>query len=149
MCPPTEIRTAGQAIAELGRRMARLILTTDQLDLYNQSPLRVFLTGPPGTGKTLMLVLMGLKWLREQKDVHVLSTRPGSLAASTQIQLQLENTMSEDQATFAGHGNVVLKHYDLYHREWDVGRAVRDLSAASQAGGRLYILMDEAAVGDE
>ncbi|KAK7094313.1 uncharacterized protein [Littorina saxatilis] len=45
-----EVRTAGQAVAELGRRLALLILTLQQLDLLNRDPQLVFLTGPPGTG---------------------------------------------------------------------------------------------------
>ncbi|XP_070208129.1 uncharacterized protein [Littorina saxatilis] len=45
-----EVRTAGQAVAELGRRLALLVLTLQQLDLMNRNPRLVYLTGPPGTG---------------------------------------------------------------------------------------------------
>ncbi|KAK7094320.1 uncharacterized protein [Littorina saxatilis] len=45
-----EVRTAGQAVAELGRRLALLVLTLHQLDLLNRDPRLVCLTGPPGTG---------------------------------------------------------------------------------------------------
>ncbi|KAK7094336.1 hypothetical protein V1264_007976 [Littorina saxatilis] len=45
-----EVRTAGQAVAELGRRLALLVLTLQQLDLMNRNPRLVCLTGPPGTG---------------------------------------------------------------------------------------------------
>ncbi|KAK7094307.1 uncharacterized protein [Littorina saxatilis] len=45
-----EVRTAGQAVAELGRRLALLVLTLAQLDLLNRDPRLVYLTGPPGTG---------------------------------------------------------------------------------------------------
>ncbi|XP_070203208.1 uncharacterized protein [Littorina saxatilis] len=46
-----EVRTAGQAVAELGRRLALLVLTLQQLDLMNRDPPRVCITGAPGTGK--------------------------------------------------------------------------------------------------
>ncbi|XP_070207916.1 uncharacterized protein [Littorina saxatilis] len=45
-----EVRTAGQAVAELGRRLALLVLTLQQLDLLNRDPRLVCLAGPPGTG---------------------------------------------------------------------------------------------------
>ena len=45
-----EVRTAGQAVAELGRRLAFLVLTQQQFDIMVRSPPLVFLTGPPGTG---------------------------------------------------------------------------------------------------
>ena len=38
-------------MAEHGRRQACLVMTPRQLDLMDQSPPRVFLTGPPGTGR--------------------------------------------------------------------------------------------------
>ncbi|KAK7094315.1 uncharacterized protein [Littorina saxatilis] len=45
-----EVRTAGQAVAELGRRLALLVLTRQQLIIMNRNEQRVCLTGPPGTG---------------------------------------------------------------------------------------------------
>ena len=48
--PRVEVRTLGEAVAELGRRLACLVLTLQQLDLMQRSPPRVYLTGPPGTG---------------------------------------------------------------------------------------------------
>lgn len=48
--PRVEVRVAGEAVAELGRRLAYLVLTLQQLDLMQRSPPRVFLAGPPGTG---------------------------------------------------------------------------------------------------
>lgn len=45
-----EVRTAGQALAELGQRLALLVLTLQQVDLMNRDPPRVCITGPPGTG---------------------------------------------------------------------------------------------------
>ena len=40
----------GEAVAELGSQLARLVLTPQQLDLMQRDPPLVFLTGPPGTG---------------------------------------------------------------------------------------------------
>ena len=48
--PRVEVRTLGEAVAELGRRLACLVLTLQQLDLMQRSPPLVYLTGPPGTG---------------------------------------------------------------------------------------------------
>ena len=45
-----EVRTAGEAVAELGRALAWLVLTSHQCDIMHQSPHLVMLTGPPGTG---------------------------------------------------------------------------------------------------
>ena len=49
--PHVEVRTEGEAVAEMGGRLACLVLTLQQLDVMHRSPPRVFLTGPPGTGK--------------------------------------------------------------------------------------------------
>ena len=48
--PRVEVRTVGEAVAELAQRLAYLVLTRQQLDLMQRSPPLVFLTGPPGTG---------------------------------------------------------------------------------------------------
>ena len=45
-----EVRTAGEAVAVLGRALAWLVLTSHQCDIMHRSPPRVMLTGPPGTG---------------------------------------------------------------------------------------------------
>ena len=49
--PHVEVRMEGEAVAEMGGRLACLVLTLQQLDIMHRSPPRVFLTGPPGTGK--------------------------------------------------------------------------------------------------
>ena len=48
--PRVEVRTVGEAVSELGRQLARLVLTPQQLDLMQRDPPLVFLNGPPGTG---------------------------------------------------------------------------------------------------
>ena len=45
------VRTEAEAVAELGWRLALLVLTVQQLDLMTRAPPRIFLAGPPGTGK--------------------------------------------------------------------------------------------------
>ena len=45
-----EVRTAGEAVAVLGRALACLVLTSHQCDIMHRSPPLVMLTGPPGTG---------------------------------------------------------------------------------------------------
>ena len=45
-----EVRTAGEAVAVLGRALACLVLTSQQCDIMQRSPRLVMLTGPPGTG---------------------------------------------------------------------------------------------------
>ena len=40
----------GEAVAELGSQLARLVLTPQQLDLMQRDPPLVYLNGPPGTG---------------------------------------------------------------------------------------------------
>ena len=94
------------------------------------------------TGKTVMLVLMGMRWLREGCDVHVVSTRPDCLAASRVIQHQLELTACITQ----GDSSVPSVHfhsYDMYKCEADLDRAISDLKTVSQCR-QLRVLMDEA-----
>ena len=159
-----EVRTDGEAVSELGRRLARLVLTPRQLDLTRRAPPRVCITGPPGVGKTVMLILMGLKWLLEGQDVHVISTRPASLAASQVMYYQLSMTAkayrsSEPRpkriaasshagsgAAAGGAAAVHLHRFDFY-KEGDVDEAIRDLSAAAK-DGQLHVLMEEAVFSD-
>ena len=48
------VRTEGQAVAEAGRRLARLVLAQDQLGVLARNMPRVYLCGPPGTGKRIL-----------------------------------------------------------------------------------------------
>ena len=152
--PRVEVRTEGEAASELGRRLARLVLTPQQLGLMKWAPSRVCITGPSGTGKTLMLVLIGIRWLRQDRDVHVVSTFPGSLAASRVIRHQLKMTVAvssssseytppQSSSAAVPAGTVRFHAYDLYDSEADVDRALADLLEAVR-GGRLCVLVDEA-----
>ncbi|KAK7105175.1 uncharacterized protein [Littorina saxatilis] len=137
-----EVRTAGQAVAELGRRLALLVLTLQQLGLMNRDPPLVYITGAPGTGKTVVLVLQGLRWLRQGHDVHVLSTLYDTRAVSTSIKQQLEMSLSAGPTPSLTPGSVPYHQYDFYKEE-DVEKAVADLVACMK-NGHLHVLVDEA-----
>jgi hypothetical protein len=95
-------------------------------------------------GKTLMLILQGLRWLREGRFVHVLSnTGPVPQPSATQIAHQLRSTMmaSSNEATSA----VKMRQLNpAIEEEAEVTRAVKELTKFAKArGDQLYILMDE------
>ncbi|XP_070183249.1 uncharacterized protein [Littorina saxatilis] len=138
-----EVRTAGQAVAELGRRLALLVLTLQQLGLMNRDPPLVCITGAPGTGKTVVLVLQGVRWLRQGHDVHVLSTRYATRAVSTSIKQQLEMSLSAGPTPSLTPGSVSYHRYNFWDREADVEQAVTDLLACVK-NGHLHVLIDEA-----
>ncbi|KAK7094259.1 hypothetical protein V1264_007903 [Littorina saxatilis] len=137
-----EVRTAGQAVAELGRRLALLVLTLQQLDLMNRDPPRICLTGPPGTGKTVVLVLQGLRWLLQGHDVQVVSTIHGTQAAIRMVAGQLGMALSAHPTSPPTPGTVAVHKYDFYNREADVQQAVTDLLARVK-DGQLHVLLDE------
>ncbi|KAK7106745.1 uncharacterized protein [Littorina saxatilis] len=138
-----EVRTAGQAVAELGRRLALLVLTLQQLGLLNRDPPRVCISGAPGTGKTVVLVLQGVRWLRGGHDVHVLSTQYATRALNTSITQQLGMSLSAGPTPSLTPGSVSYHKYDFLNREEDVEKAVTDLVACVK-NGHLYVLLDEA-----
>ena len=100
----------------------------------------LFLFFSPRTGKTIMLVLQGLRQLRQGRDVDIVSTHPDSLAANVLIQHQLEMTLLADPSASPAPGTVRLHQYN-FRQESDVDKAVRDLSVRD---GPLCVLMDEA-----
>ena len=95
------------------------------------------------TGKTILLVLQGLRWARQGRDVDVVSIDPDTLAASLMIQHQLQVTLSADSTTSPTPGTVRLHQYDLHRNKSDVDRAVKDLLSVVQ-GDTLCVLVDEA-----
>ncbi|XP_070203221.1 uncharacterized protein [Littorina saxatilis] len=139
-----EVRTAGQAVAELGRRLALLVLTLQQLGLMNRDPPLVCITGAPGTGKTVVLVLQGVRWLRRGHDVHLLSTSFDTRAVSTSIKQQLEMSLSAGPTPSLTPGSVSFHRHNFLDREEDVEQAVTDLVAACMKNGHLHVLVDEA-----
>ncbi|XP_070203630.1 uncharacterized protein [Littorina saxatilis] len=138
-----EVRTAGQAVVELGRRLALLVLTLQQLDLMSRDPPLVCITGAPGTGKTVVLVLQGSRWLRQGHDVHVLSTWGDTWAVNTSITQQLEMSLRAGPTPSLTPGSVSYHRYNLWDREADVEQAVNDLLACVK-NGHLHVLIDEA-----
>ncbi|XP_070208368.1 uncharacterized protein [Littorina saxatilis] len=142
--PRVEVRTKGQLVAELGWRLAQLILTLEQLDLMNRDPKLVCITGPPGTGKTVVLVLQAVRWILQGRDVHVVSTRCASWAVSILIQRQITSTATKAATRQQQKsGKAILHEYDINNPE-DVTRAVKELSEAAGRDGKLCVILDEA-----
>lgn len=143
LTPRVEVRTEGEAVSETGERIARLTLTPDQVELLCRAPPRVYITGPPGTGKTVVLVLMGLQWLREGHDVHVVSTWRESRAVSYLIEKQLNHTLAAGGRTEGeGEGKVYRHDYDLVDKDTPVCAATE--LATHATNGSLYVIADEA-----
>ena len=95
------------------------------------------------TGKTILLVLQGLRWARQGRDVDVVSIEPDTLAASLMVQHQLQVTLSADSTTSPTLGTVRLHQYDFLRNKSDVDRAVKDLLSVVQ-GDTLCVLVDGA-----
>ncbi len=95
------------------------------------------------TGKTILLVLQGLRWARQGRDVNVVSIDPDTLAASLMVQHQLQVTLSADSTTSPTPGTVRLHQYDFRRHKSDVNRAVKDLLSVVK-GDTLCVLVDEA-----
>ena len=89
------------------------------------------------------MVLQGLRWARQGRDVDVVSIDPDTLAASLMIQHQLQVTLSADSTTSPTPGTVRLRQYDFRRHKSDVDRAVKDLLSVVQ-GDTLCVLVDEA-----
>ncbi|KAK7479369.1 hypothetical protein BaRGS_00029361, partial [Batillaria attramentaria] len=123
-------------------KLARLVLTPDQLTLLSAGHDLVMLTGPTGTGKTAVLGLKGLQWLREGHDVHVPSTLPSTRASSRLIYYQLQLTLSEDPTMPSTAGKVHLHLFDICNAPGDKERVVNTLASASK-DQELFVLMDE------
>ncbi|XP_070207994.1 uncharacterized protein [Littorina saxatilis] len=134
---PVEVRTEGEAVAELAWRLARLVLTLQQLNLINQNLPRVFITGPPGTGKTVVLVLQGLRWLLQGHDVQVVSTRYSTRAVNSMITELLERYRGLDPTLSPRRSVMSYRQYNIYREN-----VVKKLLAHVKDGS-LFILLDE------
>ena len=137
-----DIRTEGEAVSETGDRFTQFMLHPSQLSALHTSPPLAYLTGPPGTGKTLLLILKGLEWLRQDKDVLVLGIRDESVAVSRLIAHQLEQTVAPSARSRIHH---VTIHLDQARRTGE--QAMQDsvsLVVEKARHGCLYVIVDEA-----
>ncbi|XP_070196571.1 uncharacterized protein [Littorina saxatilis] len=139
--PRVEVRTEGEAVSELGQRVARLILTLQQLDLLHLGPQHVWITGPPGTGKTLVLVLRGLWCLRHGHNVHIVSVVQGHLGVAHVIYNQLQMTVANDPPSTLG--SVYLHTYALQERPWDCWPMILSLGRHLTSGKRMFVILDD------
>ncbi|XP_076457508.1 uncharacterized protein LOC143291506 [Babylonia areolata] len=140
-----EVRTQGEAVSELGSRLARLVLTPEQTDLLTRAPPLAYLTGLPGTGKTVMLVLMGLVWCHRGWNVQVVSTNTSSLAASRLVYHQMKKTLHTAAASGTGvtAGDVFFRYLSSV-REVD-GRLDVEVQEIIRASPRqpVCVILDE------
>lgn len=140
--PRVEIRTLGEAVSELGERLSRLVVTPEQIRLLTSGVPRMLINGPPGTGKSLILVLVALTWLRQDKDVFVLSLKRGSLAISRLIHGQLQMTLDAEESRSQKYGVPRLAEYDLFHDPACLHDCVNTLSSAA-LNKDIGIIVDE------
>ncbi|KAK7489347.1 hypothetical protein BaRGS_00019455 [Batillaria attramentaria] len=139
--PRLEVRTEGEAVSEVGERIARLVLTQHQLEIFHQKDPLVCMTGAPGTGKTLMLTLKGLQWLYAGHDVYVVFVDYQSLPAAHLIFHQLQMTLQTDAETSAT-GKPYLRFLPMDSDE-DLEYAIRFLTSAAK-DEQLHVILDEA-----
>nr|KAG5693855.1 hypothetical protein BaRGS_009911 [Batillaria attramentaria] len=132
--PRLRIQTFIDSTACIEGKLARLVLTPDQLTLLSAEHDLVMLTGPTGTGKTA--------WLREGHDVHIPSTLPSTKASSRLLYYQLQLTLSEDPTMPSTAGKVHLHLFDICNAPGDKERVVNTLASASK-DQELFVLMDE------
>ena len=129
------VRSEGEGVSETGERFTELVLNKEQIDILNNSSLDcVYVSGPPGTGKTVVLLLKAEQWMREGRDVQVVSMYDESVAASHHLEHCLRNNPGNHA------GRVHLHLFDLA-KDGNVA-AVKKLLAAASAGG-LYVVVDE------
>ncbi|KAK7478661.1 hypothetical protein BaRGS_00030124 [Batillaria attramentaria] len=121
-----------------------LVLNPFQLQLLENLPQRVFVTGPPGTGKSSTLHLVGSRWLGQVKDIHILSTSETSRAMSFKLQHQLRLSMRNLSLGSSGRSPQVYRHHFRFMED-ETDEAIDALvEVARDAGGQLYVLIDEA-----
>ncbi|KAK7477367.1 hypothetical protein BaRGS_00031385 [Batillaria attramentaria] len=140
---PHYLLTLGQAASQIGDRFSRCTLRRSQLDVLEEAlPLR-FLCGPPGTGKTVVLMLIACKWLqeKEERDLHIVSTWSGSLAASHLIVCKLK------QLCFGCENRIRLHEFNLK----GMGQADEavEIMLDLVRDGELFVICDEAFGGSE
>lgn len=133
--PRLELRTQGDAIAEVGDRMTKIVLLPEQVNLLNDNTKsQVFLAGPPGTGKTILLLMKGLTCLQTEHEVHIVSMWSKARAASIMIKDQLEKSMRSWDP---------MKKVDV-HRHMYRSRTLADEICSQAKKREVCVLVDEA-----
>ncbi|XP_070206773.1 uncharacterized protein [Littorina saxatilis] len=149
--PRVEVRTEGEAVSELGRRLAHLVLTYQQLDILLRGPDVLWLSGPPGTGKTILLILKALQWLRDGNDVYVVSLDHGNIGTSHAVYHQIQMTLANDPTMPPNVGTVHKLDYNWERSPSDLLKALKDVAGIVQgnaaSGRRLYVIYDDATLG--
>ncbi|KAK7478634.1 hypothetical protein BaRGS_00030097 [Batillaria attramentaria] len=121
-----------------------IVLSLSQVELLENLPPRVFVTGPPGTGKSSTLFITGSRWLGQVKDVHILSSSETSRAMSFKLQHQLQLSLRNLSLGSSGRSPQVYRHHFCF-KEDEMDEAIDALvKVARDAGGQLYLLIDEA-----
>ena len=85
-----------------------------------------------------MMVLQGLRWSLQGRDIHKDSVR---LTTSIMVQHQLQMSLRADPTASPTPGTVRLHQYNFYN-ESDMNKVVSDLLSGVQHGP-LCVLMDE------
>lgn len=131
-----------QAVAHVGNcYAAQMTLFPEQIDLLTRAPRRVSLVGPPGTGKSAVLLLIGLVWLEDGKDVYVLSTWNRSLFATFSIRFLLQETLKTHRPDMEGTGRVLTIKKNFRQMK-DVEEALTELTELARQKP-LHIIADE------
>ncbi|KAL8590741.1 hypothetical protein ACOMHN_061575 [Nucella lapillus] len=141
--PPRKVvRTRGEAAAETGLRYSSLALTPAQVALLNSQPEPQFvhLQGPPGTGKTMVLLLKALQWVRQGRQVVVVSGDVISRAVTRLVEAQLRSMEP------AAAANIQRLCYDFTDRGFSAGAAVARLQRHI-CPGPVLVIVDEADCG--
>ncbi|KAL8602626.1 hypothetical protein ACOMHN_017362 [Nucella lapillus] len=137
--PRKVVRTLGEATAETGLRYSSIALTPAQVALLNSQPEPQFvhLQGPPGTAKTVVLLLKALQWVRQGRQVVVVSGDVRSRAVTRLVEAQLRSMEP------AAAANIQRLCYDFSDDGFSAGAAVARLQRHIRPGPVL-IIFDEA-----
>ncbi|XP_025104843.1 uncharacterized protein LOC112570549 [Pomacea canaliculata] len=135
--PRVEVRTTGQAVSEVGRRVADIVLLPEQAALLaDTSCNRVCLTGPMGSGKTLLLQLKGRQWLAEGRRVVILNVRTSGRGRA--VGYALEEAIVRQDGESASTGTV--ERHDLAIAETSLEQLAARLQVSGSVEDICFIL---------